>query len=192
MVTETRRVEDSASDASTAAERLAVVKSLFKEHNRTLVSFLHARLHCEQEARDVAQEAYVRLLQLDSHGAISFLRSYLFRIAENLAVDRLRERRSRKAPQALALFESLVDERSPDREAMAAEELKVVREALLKMPERHRQAFVWHVFGGQSTVDIAAKLNMTDRMIRNYVAQGLALCRTLLDRACTVEKESKR
>src|SRR5688572_644070 len=99
MEPETLRLDNSGSVASAdAKDRIALVKRLFEEHNRTLVSFLHARLHCEQEARDVAQEAYVRLLQLDGHGAISFLRSYLFRIAENLAVDRLRERRSREAP----------------------------------------------------------------------------------------------
>jgi RNA polymerase sigma-70 factor (ECF subfamily) len=183
METEAQKVKDSTGgDPAAAGDRLVLVKRLFEEHNRTLVNFLRARLHCEQEARDVAQEAYVRLLQLDSHGAISFLRSYLFRIAENLAVDRLRERRSREAPQVLALFESLIDERSPDRQSMAIEELEAVREAILKMPQNHRQAFVWHVFGGQSTAHIAAKLGMTDRMIRNYIAQGLALCRVHLER----------
>jgi RNA polymerase sigma-70 factor (ECF subfamily) len=193
METENRRIDAPTSgDSEAAGDRVVLVKRLFEEHNRTLVNFLHARLHCEQEARDVAQEAYVRLLQLDNHGAIGFLRSYLFRIAENLAVDRLRERRSREAPQVLALFESLVEERAPEREAMAAEELAVVRDAIAKLPDKMRQAFVWHVFGGQSTVDIAARLNMTDRMIRNYIAQGLALCRVRLDRALVIEKESRR
>ena len=193
MKTEPQGVEASDSGGNlTPDERAMLVKRLFEEHNRTLVNFLHARLHCEQEARDVAQEAYVRLLQLDNNGAIGFLRSYLFRIAENLAVDRLRLRRSRETPQALALFESLVDERAPDREAMAAQELGVIRDAVSKLPGKVRQAFVWHVFGGQSTADIAARLNMTDRMIRNYVAQGLAVCRARLDRAHFVEKESKR
>src|SRR5688572_6852549 len=129
MAVYTDPVDRSDGETSAAAERLALVKRLFQEHNRTLINFLHARLHCEQEARDIAQEAYVRLLQLDSSGAISFLRSYLFRIAENLAVDRIRERRAREAPGALALFEPLVEERAPDREAMAVEELKVVRDA---------------------------------------------------------------
>src|SRR5689334_14906628 len=54
---------------------------LFREHNRSLMSFLVARLRSVHEARDVAQEAYVRLLQLDKPGAVSLLRSYLFRTA---------------------------------------------------------------------------------------------------------------
>ena len=44
--------------------RSTVIQRLFEEHNRTLIGFLRARLRSEAEARDVAQEAYVRLLQL--------------------------------------------------------------------------------------------------------------------------------
>jgi len=108
-------------------DHVTAVKRLFQEHNRTLVSFLNARLHSEQEARDIAQEAYVRVLQLDNHGAVSFLRSYLFRVAANLAVDRLRERAVRETPEPQALFDALVDERVPDRTAIAGQQLEAVR-----------------------------------------------------------------
>src|SRR5947209_4337020 len=70
------------------------VGRLFREHNQTLVRYLRARLGSEQEAKEVAQEAYVKLLQLERVGAISFMRAYLFRIAANLAIDRIRQRNS--------------------------------------------------------------------------------------------------
>src|SRR5258706_5836114 len=73
-----------------ADERARAVASLFEEHNRALISFLTLRLHSPQDAKEVAQEAYVRLLELDRTGAVSFLRAYLFKIASNLAVDRIR------------------------------------------------------------------------------------------------------
>jgi RNA polymerase sigma factor (sigma-70 family) len=103
--------------------RSAVVKQLFDEHNRTLISFLYARLRSEAEARDVAQEAYVRLLELDSLNAVSFMRSYLFRVAANIAIDRLRHRAVSEDP-ALARDEAdFADKRDPQRIAIAAEEL---------------------------------------------------------------------
>src|SRR4029079_9469366 len=55
------------------------VAGLFREHHRTLVAFLRARLRDRQEAEEVAQEAYVKLLQLGAGKDIRFLRSYLFR-----------------------------------------------------------------------------------------------------------------
>ena len=74
------------------------ISRLFSEHNESLVRFLATRLHSVQEAKEVAQEAYVRLLSLDDSGAVSFLRAFLFKTAANLAVDRIRSRnRQRQA-----------------------------------------------------------------------------------------------
>lgn len=160
-----------------APDHAGAVKQLFADHNRTLLLFLRARLRNDAEARDIAQEAYVKLLQLDDVKAVSFLRAYLFRIAANLAIDRLRSRSYRETEHPAELFEAVADERGPERIAIAAEDLEIVRQVVLELPEKCRQAFVWHVFGGQKTKDIAARLQMSDRMIRVYVAQALALCR---------------
>jgi DNA-directed RNA polymerase specialized sigma24 family protein len=44
---------------------------LFREHNEALVGLLNAKWHSRVDARDVAQEAYVRLFWLDKAEAIS-------------------------------------------------------------------------------------------------------------------------
>lgn len=157
--------------------RAAAIKQLFDDHNRALISFLNARLHDQTAARDIAQEAYVRLLELDNLGAIGFLRAYLFRIAANLAVDRLRQRTNRETATPKEFFEALSDDRGPERIAIATEELAVLRGVVLDLPANRRKAFVWHVFGGQSTAQVAARLNLSDRMIRLYIAEALAICR---------------
>src|SRR5580698_6212816 len=71
----------------------ARIDHLFREHNDALVRFLSARLGSYQDAREVAQEAYVRLLNLDRPGAVNFLRALLYKTAANLAIDRLRHQR---------------------------------------------------------------------------------------------------
>ncbi|MGO8973736.1 MAG: RNA polymerase sigma factor [Steroidobacteraceae bacterium] len=164
-----------------SADHAGAVKRLFDDHNRALVSFLRARLRNEAEARDVAQEAYVKLLQLDDINAIGFLRAYLFRIAANLAVDRIRSRAYHETDHPAEFFDALSDERGPDRVAIAAEELELVRQVLLDLPEKCRQAFVGHIFGGQKTHDIAVRLQLSERMIRIYIAQALALCRSRIE-----------
>jgi len=64
-----------------SANRNEAVSELFRANNRALISFLLTHLSNEGEAREVAQEAYIKLLQLDRPEAVSFLRAYLFRIA---------------------------------------------------------------------------------------------------------------
>ena len=113
---------------STAADSLSTepppdpaggVERLFREHNRALVSFLAARLGSEQEARELAQEAYVRLLRLDHPSASSFLRAHLFHIAANLAIDRLRQRAFHARTPLNDLFQDLLFTPTPTPEHQA-------------------------------------------------------------------------
>jgi RNA polymerase sigma-70 factor (ECF subfamily) len=50
------------------------MSQLFREHNRMLVAYLTTRLRSEHEAKEVAQEAYVRLLELKEPCTPSLLR----------------------------------------------------------------------------------------------------------------------
>jgi DNA-directed RNA polymerase specialized sigma24 family protein len=45
--------------------RASVVERLFREHNEALFRFLRGRVGPHNQALEVAQEAYVRLLSLD-------------------------------------------------------------------------------------------------------------------------------
>lgn len=160
-----------------------IIAELFRAHNDALVSFLAARLHDAQDARDVAQEAYVRLLQLDAPGALSFLRGYLFKIAENLALDRIRHRaiRVRAAYTEGLLFDELDQGSSPERNLLAQEELSRISARLSELPANCRRAFIMHVLLDRPTRDIAAEMDLSDRMVRNYVTRGLLLCQAVRD-----------
>lgn len=166
-----------------AGERTATIDRLFQEHNRVLVNFLKARLQSDAEAREVAQEAYVRLLQLDRPGAVGFLRAYLFRIAANLATDRLRARtvRERVFLQDAGLA-SLWSEPSPEHRVLAWQELELVQKSLPELPAKCRKVFEMHVFDGLSTEQVGAKLGITRRMARLYVVRALVHLRSKLDR----------
>jgi RNA polymerase sigma factor (sigma-70 family) len=164
--------------------------SLFKEHNRSLVSYLALRLHSLQEAKEVAQEAYVRLLQLDKPGAASFLKTYLFRVATNLAIDRLRRRSYRQQIQQTQLSADIdcgID--GPEQRLVADDALRMLDVCLEELPEKCRQAFVMFRMEGLSQEKIAARLGVTDRMVRHYVNQALLYCRLRIDGAS--EKEAK-
>jgi RNA polymerase sigma-70 factor (ECF subfamily) len=162
-------------DASPA--RADLVARLFREHNRALVSFLTARLHSEQDAREVAQEAYVRILQLDKPEGLSFLKAYLFKTAANLAVDRMRARAIRNHPRVDELFNELEEPVPPEREVLAQQELEAIGRRLSGLPSQCRYAFAMHVLLERPIKDIAAELRLSERMVRYYVVQGLERCR---------------
>ena len=167
--------------AAGSPDHAHALSHLFEEHNRTLQSFLIARLGNEQEAREVAQEAYVRLLQLHQPGTVSFLRAYLFKTAANLAVDRIRQRANRERLDRSGPEREFIDRLSPDRRLMAAEELKVLEQALRELPPAYRRAFVLHRFEECSTGEVAHELGVQERMARNYISRAAIYCKLRLD-----------
>lgn len=178
------------SGAPTGDARAERITRLFSEHNESLVRFLSARLHSVQEAKEVAQEAYVRLLSLDDSGAVSFLRAFLFKTAANLAVDRLRSRSRQRQAMSAGLCDELREASTPDHEAAQAEEAKIVGRLISELPPKCRHAFLLHRIQGEDFSQIAQQMELSERMVRHYVLRAVLYCRAGLDAAQSFNKES--
>src|SRR5688572_13760360 len=100
--------------ADSRSAHVRVIERLFNDHNDSLLRFLAARLGSRQEAREIAQEAYVRLLKLDTPGAVGYFRAFLFRTAANLAVDQVRTRSYRERTAPLEFFDRLTTHDTPE------------------------------------------------------------------------------
>jgi RNA polymerase sigma factor (sigma-70 family) len=159
-----------------------LVERLFREHNEALVRFLLARLRSRQAALEVAQEAYVRLLSLDQPGAVSYLRSFLFKTAANLAVDRLRRDDVHARATETPLFREFTDDRTPERAASGAQEIQRLVELLTALPPKCRKAFILSRFHGMEFSAIATEMKLSERMVRTYVVRALLFCRAHLER----------
>lgn len=168
--------------------RALEVERLFRDHNEALIRFLTLRLQSRQEAREVAQEAYVRLLQLERTDIAGFLRAYLFRIAGNLAIDKLRRRATETRFEArsreVELFPGIPDRpQNPDPESIAMERERVeqVSAFLHELPAPVREAFLLFRMEELDQEAIARRLGVTDRMVRNHITRALLYCRLRLD-----------
>jgi RNA polymerase sigma factor (sigma-70 family) len=146
--------------------------------------FFAGRLRCEQTAADLTQEMYLRLARIDEPHLIADLRSYLFRIAANLATDHERARRRRA---------NLIDEdadwlavpdqtASPEAALLAKEELRLVEEALTELSPLCRRIFLLNRFDGLAHGEIAARLGVCKSTVEKNIARALNRCRERLQR----------
>jgi RNA polymerase sigma-70 factor (ECF subfamily) len=161
----------------------AQIDRLFREHNEALLRFLSARLGSYQDAREVAQEAYVRLLKLDRPGATSFLKALLYKTASNLAIDRLRHqtlvvRHAQVAASAEELFAA-----PADALPAALEDVRVIAAALGELPPNCRSAFLMSRVETLDAAEIGKRLGTTDRAVRKYVARALVFLQLRLQQA---------
>ena len=160
-----------------SARHAAAIARLIEEHNSVLRAFLMTRVRDENEAREIAQEAYVQMLQLDRPGTISFLRAYLFKTAANIAINRSRQRRTRAVLDVKASFEPPINDLTPERWVLADEELAIVQRALFELPPKCRRAFVLYRFMDWSQLEIANDLKVQERMVRKYLSYAGTYCR---------------
>lgn len=155
-------------------DRAQTLTALVREHDRMLHAFLLARVRDEQEAREIAQEAYVRMLKLEQPGAVSFMRAYLFKTASNIAIDRARMRIVRE--RHAEVIEEPVDELSPERYALGREEIDILRAALVELPPKTRRAFLLYRLEGRTVEEIGRQLGLQPRMVWRHLSRAGVYC----------------
>jgi len=173
--------EPQSPDGESLESHAARISQLFRDHNRSLIGFLFAFLKDDQAAKEVAQEAYVKLLQLEQPSAIGFLNSYLFRVAKNLAIDRMRQEKNRARLQGEAYFDDFLEDSLGERALLARDELLRRGRIIEELPSKYRTAFRLHRLEEMPFDRIAQKMGIKERMARYYLTNTLVYLRLRLE-----------
>ena len=152
-----------ATDASDALQR------------ERLLGFLFARLANEQDAQELAQEAYLRLIRASESRLINDPAAYLFRIARNLLYEWYT---SPRPPNEPLQEETLVSEQTSVEDSVALTQQVERLEVLLEqLSPKCRAAVVMHRRDGMTYNEIGNALGVSASMVKKYLSQGLARCR---------------
>ncbi|HEU4585840.1 MAG TPA: sigma-70 family RNA polymerase sigma factor [Gemmatimonadaceae bacterium] len=143
-------------------------RSFFDEWYPRLVLYLRARLGDEDHAEDIAQEAFVRLLDSAPRDRVS----WLFAVASNLAVDQLRvaNGRARHLTLIKAAREGSADP-GPEQELLRGEVISRVRAALAELSERDRELLLLR-HGGWPYRDIARVLGVAPSSVGSLLTRA--------------------
>jgi len=167
---------ETAESTQARKQNAARIEALFSEHNRALVLFLTRKLRDPQEAKEVAQEAYVRMLQLDAPGGVSYLRAFLFKTASNLAFNRLRDTARRGRIDDMEFFDDNNSSPSPEFGVAADQQLNRMLRMMDELPAKCRYAFIMNRWVGHGIPEVARLMNLSERMVRMYVERALVFC----------------
>lgn len=131
-------------------------------------------------AEELTQEAYLR-----ARGAIEphkpcHVEALLWQIAQNLAFDHLRWRKVRAGTRALEGMDAndsgLADRQpSAEEQIVYRDELRIVSEALSKLPERAQQAWVLSRIDGWAYPRIAEHLGVSGNTVFNDIKMVMGM-----------------
>ena len=158
-------------------EPLSIAR-MIRQHHPSLLCFLRRRLRVSEDADDVAQEAYVRMMQYEGSREIRSPASLLFRIAINVAHDLGRYQVTHKETDRRSLedVELVCELPSAEREIQGRQDVELVYRAIEEMPPKCRQVFLLSRVRKMTHPEIARHCGISLKAVEKHISRGLAIC----------------
>jgi RNA polymerase sigma-70 factor, ECF subfamily len=146
----------------------AALEELLAPHERPLFALCHGILGHPDDAEDAVQETFLRALRaLGAFRGESAFRTWLYRIAVNVCLERKR----RERPTEPWDEERALPAGAPSPEAIALRHLQI-REALASLPRRHRAILLLKEREGWSLAEIAAVTRCSKKRVEHELSKA--------------------
>ena len=159
----------------------AILLSAYLEKRETLVRVFSKSLRDPALAEDIIQDMYLRIDAIEGDYAVDNPTGFLFRMANNLYLNRLRARTSEQARNRAwqdanhsEVGGETVDD-APDVEARIAgrQKLDHLLAALRELPDKTQTIFRLHKFDGLSQTQVATQLGISISSVEKHLSSAL-------------------
>ncbi len=140
-----------------------------------LTQYLRHNWRDNASVADLLQDVYLRAYEAALKERPKSTKSFVFTIAHNLLVDRVRREKviPLEAAENLEALVAAAEAPGPEAQTIARDELRHVQAAVDKLPPRARQAFLFHHVHGLPVRQIAARMSITERAVTWHLNEGL-------------------
>lgn len=164
----------------------AAFDELMQRYKRPVVNFVYRMLGNAADAEDVAQEVFVRAYQrlgaFKVQSAKAKISTWLFTLAHNAAIDRLRWRKRHPADSVESAPEaSLSTTTDAAGEASAHEIGQHIADAVAALPEDQRTALVLAECQGLAYAEIAQVMKCSEKSIESRLYRAKQTLREKLE-----------
>ncbi|HKC24019.1 MAG TPA: sigma-70 family RNA polymerase sigma factor [Thermoanaerobaculia bacterium] len=143
---------------------------------RRVAAVAYRMLGTSDEARDAAQEVYLRVHRfLHRFRADEDLNAWLYRLTVNVCHDMRRKRRP-----SVPLVEAPAQTEDAERATLLWERAALLRRALRELPEKERRALVLRDLEGLDTAEVARILGSSAGTVRSQICSARRRVHALL------------
>ena len=151
--------------------------TLYSEHHGWLHGWLRRKLGCREDAADLAQDTFLRLLaRPPAELELREPRAFLTTIAHGLMVNHVRRRDLERAYLAALAAQQAATAPSPEERALILDSLLAIDALLDGLPTKARQAFLMSQLEGLKYAEIAERLGVSLSMVKKYMLQAMTHC----------------
>jgi RNA polymerase sigma-70 factor, ECF subfamily len=167
------------------------ITDLVTTHQNGVYSFTVAMLRDARDAEEVAQDTFIRAIrairgQYSSEQVETLqVRPWLLRIARNLALNRIRARKSRPLTEPIEDGLQVIDASTDDREA-SSDQIELFERGLSRLDRSAREWLELRFVNDLTYAEIAAVKGGTEAAARGKVFRAIASLRRL----CTEDENA--
>ena len=172
-------VSDAALMRAVARGDAAATRAVVGRHLPQVLALARRMLRDRAEAEDVAQDAMLRLWQMAPRWREEApIGAWLYRVAHNLAIDRIRRRRP--AADVDAMPELADTAPTPAQQLVAGERKAKIEQAIAALPERQRTAITLVHTLELGNIEAAATMEISVDALESLLARGRRALRAAL------------
>ena len=137
---------------------LQIIEYYYHHHQAELLAFVSSRLGDKDEAEDIVQDVFLRLLQYSNPIMETTLQALAYTIARNLLNDLYRRKQwaVRHGMQPIDYKQQPVTSDDETARALSVQEVtEFLERGLLRVPEKCRELYRMHIYDGMQVSDIS-------------------------------------
>ncbi|MFV0417632.1 MAG: RNA polymerase sigma-70 factor [Dysgonomonas sp.] len=149
---------------------------LFQTYYKDLVLFAGSIIQDRATCEDIVQNIFLKLWnERDTLTIETSLKSYLIRATRNSCIDHIRHRKI--VDTYINEFFSVNNNYTTEEYILHSDLYNHLQEAISRLPEKPREAFILSRFKDMKYKDIAKKLNVAERTIEDRISKALSQLR---------------
>jgi RNA polymerase sigma-70 factor, ECF subfamily len=173
-------VDDAALVQQCLAGDTAAFDELVERHRRQVYQVCYRFVNNHEDASDLAQDAFLRAYRaLHTFKGNSAFSTWLYRVAVNVCLNRVSEKRAATEPIDQREHEDVRGE-LPDRGVLRQEQAATVRAAIARLPKKQRATMILRMYHELPHEQIAAILGSSVGAVKANFFHALANLKKLL------------
>lgn len=145
---------------------------VYKKFYQIILNYIQFRIKDEDEARDLAQDVFIKVLEYKDMLREDTVKSFLFTITRNVLIDYMR-RFYRKKVMDYWLAQEIQVSRNDTEEKVYMQELQQMEKSILStFPFQRRIVYMMNAHEGKNITEIADKLHLSRRTVECHLFLG--------------------
>ena len=160
-----------------------MIANFYTVYHSELVNFATSRLGNREEAEDLVQDAFIKMMSYDGMINEATIKSFAFTITANKIKDVLRRRIFRHQMEEGKKYEMELQYSNVERVAEYHDTLSIVNKSMEKLSPTCTKVFRMSLFEDMTAGDIAKELQVSKRTVESQLFTSRKQMRTMMKEA---------